>query len=153
MILTRRCPLPFCGRHHLTFRFAPVFPLVEPLSSVQSLVLVDIMLPRQTGAAWRQGLLESQAFRFQPTKRLLPKPSIPTSLRQLRYDPVQRRQPHVLRGPSNCSGGFRGGSVSKESACSAGDPALIPGWGRPPGGGHGSPLQNACLENTMDRGA
>ena len=29
----------------------------------------------------------------------------------------------------------------------------IPGWGRPPGGGHGNPLQYSCLENPMDRGA
>ena len=29
----------------------------------------------------------------------------------------------------------------------------IPEWGRLPGGGHGSPLQNSCLENLMDRGA
>ena len=28
----------------------------------------------------------------------------------------------------------------------------IPGWGRPPGGGHGTPLQCSCLENPMDRG-
>ena len=33
------------------------------------------------------------------------------------------------------------------------DTALIPGWGRSPGGGHGSPLQHSCLENPMDRGA
>ena len=25
--------------------------------------------------------------------------------------------------------------------------------GRPPGGGHGAPLQCSCLENPMDRGA
>ena len=25
--------------------------------------------------------------------------------------------------------------------------------GRPPGGGHGDPLQCSCLENPMDRGA
>ena len=29
---------------------------------------------------------------------------------------------------------------------------LIPGLGRSPGGGHGSPLQYSCLENPMDRG-
>ena len=28
----------------------------------------------------------------------------------------------------------------KESACNAGDPGLIPGLGRSPGGGHGNPL-------------
>ena len=30
---------------------------------------------------------------------------------------------------------------------------MIPGLGRCPGGGHGSPLQCPCLENPMDRGA
>ena len=29
----------------------------------------------------------------------------------------------------------------------------IPGSGRPPGGGRGSPLQYSCLENPTDRGA
>ena len=28
-----------------------------------------------------------------------------------------------------------------------------PGSGRPPGGGHGNPLQYSCWENPMDRGA
>ena len=49
--------------------------------------------------------------------------------------------------------GFCGSSVVKESACNAGDPGLIPGLGRFSGGGHGNPLQNPCLENSMDRGA
>ena len=47
--------------------------------------------------------------------------------------------------------GFPGGSDGKDSACSAGDPGLIPGWGRSPGGGHCNPLQYSCLENPMDR--
>ena len=33
------------------------------------------------------------------------------------------------------------------------DVGSIPGSGRSPGGGHGSPLQYSCLENPMDRGA
>ena len=48
--------------------------------------------------------------------------------------------------------GFPGGSVSKVSACSAGQ-CLIPGLGRSPGGGCGNPLQYSCLENPRDRGA
>ena len=32
------------------------------------------------------------------------------------------------------------------------DAGLIPGSGRCPGGGHGSPLQYSCLENPLDRG-
>ena len=41
---------------------------------------------------------------------------------------------------------------SKESACNAGDPGLIPRSGRYPGGRHGNPLQYSCLENSMDKG-
>ena len=44
-------------------------------------------------------------------------------------------------------------TVSKESACNAGNPGLIPGSERSPGEGHGDPLQYSCLENSMDRGA
>ena len=44
-------------------------------------------------------------------------------------------------------------SVSKESACNAGDLGLIPGSGRSPGEGNGNPLQYSYLENPMDRGA
>ena len=41
----------------------------------------------------------------------------------------------------------------KESACNARDPGLIPGLGRSPGEGNGTPFQHSCLENPMDRGA
>ena len=33
------------------------------------------------------------------------------------------------------------------------DAGLIPGFGRFPGGGNGSPLQYSCLENAMNRRA
>ena len=46
--------------------------------------------------------------------------------------------------------GFPCGSAGKESTCSVGDLGLIPGLGRPPGEGKGSPLQNSGLENSMD---
>ena len=49
--------------------------------------------------------------------------------------------------------GFPGGSDGKESACNVEDLSSIPGLGRSPGGGHGSPLQYSCLENLMDSGA
>ena len=48
--------------------------------------------------------------------------------------------------------GFPGGSYSKEYACNVGDPDLISRLGRSPGEGNGNPLQNSCLENSMDRG-
>ena len=43
--------------------------------------------------------------------------------------------------------GFLGGSDGKESAWNVGDLGSIPGVGRSPGGGHGNPLQDSCLEN------
>ena len=46
--------------------------------------------------------------------------------------------------------GFPGGSDSKESSCNAGDLGSIPGLGRSPGEGKGSPLQYSVLENSMD---
>ena len=49
--------------------------------------------------------------------------------------------------------GFPGGSDSKESACNARDPGLIPGSRISPGEGNGNPLQYSCLENSMDRRA
>ena len=48
---------------------------------------------------------------------------------------------------------FSGGSSDKKSASNVGCLGLIPGLGRSPGEGHGNPLQYACLENPMDRGA
>ena len=51
---------------------------------------------------------------------------------------------------------FPGGASGKEPSANAGDirdAGAIPGSGRSPGGGLGSPLQYSCLENSMDRGA
>ena len=52
-----------------------------------------------------------------------------------------------------CSEGFPGGSVVKNPPANAGDPGSIPESGRSPGEGNGDPIQYACLENPMDRGA
>ena len=49
--------------------------------------------------------------------------------------------------------GFPGSSVSKETACIAEGPGLVPGSGRSLGEGRGNPLQYSCLENPMDREA
>ena len=46
--------------------------------------------------------------------------------------------------------GFPGGSDSKAPACNAGDLGSIPGSGRSPGEGNGTPFQHSCLENPMD---
>ena len=48
---------------------------------------------------------------------------------------------------------FPHSSVGKESACSAGGRGLISGLGRSPGEGSGNPLQYACVENPVDKGA
>ena len=48
---------------------------------------------------------------------------------------------------------FLGGLDSKEFACNVGNLGSIPGLGRSPGEGNGTPLQYACLENPMDGGA
>ena len=49
--------------------------------------------------------------------------------------------------------GFPRSSAGRESACSEEDLASIPGSGRSPGEGNGSPLQSPCLESPMDGGA
>ena len=51
---------------------------------------------------------------------------------------------------------FPDDSVVKNMPASAGDTrdmGSIPGLGGSPGGENGNPLQYACLENPMDRGA
>ena len=52
------------------------------------------------------------------------------------------------------SGGFPGGSDSKESACNAGDLGSILESGRSPGEGNGNPLHSSWrrVKNFMDRG-
>ena len=52
--------------------------------------------------------------------------------------------------------GFPGRAVVKNAPSKAGDArdkGSVPGLGRSPGGGHGTPFQDSCLENPMDRGA
>ena len=52
--------------------------------------------------------------------------------------------------------GFPGGTVIKNLPANAGDTrdtSSMLGLGRSTGGGHGHPLQYACLENPIDRGA
>ena len=52
--------------------------------------------------------------------------------------------------------GLPGGTVVKNSPANAEDArdaGLIPGSGRSPGEGNGSPLQYSCLGNPIDRGA
>ena len=48
---------------------------------------------------------------------------------------------------------FLGSLDSKESACNVEAAGLVPGSGRSPGEGYGTPLQYSCLDNSRDRGA
>ena len=54
---------------------------------------------------------------------------------------------------SSLGTGLRGDSAAKASTCNAGGLGSLPGSGRSPAEGNGSPLQYSCLENLMDRGA
>ena len=47
---------------------------------------------------------------------------------------------------------FPDGLEGKESACSVGDPGLIPWSGGSPGEGNSNAFQYSDLENSMDRG-
>ena len=46
--------------------------------------------------------------------------------------------------------GFPGDADGEESTCNAGNLGSIPGLGRSPGEGNGSPFQYSCLENPME---
>ena len=48
---------------------------------------------------------------------------------------------------------FPGGSGSKKSSCKAEDQGLIPGSERSPAERNVYPLQNSCLQNSMEKGA
>ena len=41
----------------------------------------------------------------------------------------------------------------KNQPANTGEEGSIPGSGKSPGGGHGSPIQHSCLGNPMDGGA
>ena len=47
----------------------------------------------------------------------------------------------------------RGVKNPPASEADVSDAGSIPGLGRSPGGGHGNPLLDLCLENPTDRGA
>ena len=85
-------------------------------------------------------------------------------LRHTQYCQVQlKKKKKVLPFPVDGTGSavnfcldFPGGALVKNPSADAGDTGvlgLIPGSGRCPGVGNGTPLQYSCLENPMDRGA
>ena len=54
---------------------------------------------------------------------------------------------------ASSAAGLPGGSVYKETACSAGEAGSIPASERSPGEGNGNSLQYSCLESPLVRGA
>jgi len=70
-----------------------------------------------------------------------------------------RSLPHIIHFTMIKSSSIKGLPTwhsGNEPSCPAGDTGdvgSVPGSWRCPGGGHGSPLQYSCLENSMDRGA
>jgi len=58
-----------------------------------------------------------------------------------------------LKVEVHLTGGLPRWLRGKESACPAGQAGLIPGSGRSPGEGNGSPPQYSCLENSVGTGA
>ena len=62
---------------------------------------------------------------------------------------------HHFAAQQKLTRGFPGGTVVENPAANTGDPrdaGSILGSGRSHGEGNGHPLQNSCLENSMDRG-
>ena len=78
-----------------------------------------------------------------------------TSSEQARKPTAFRLSSHLGRETwvtSTDALGFPGGASGKGSICQCRRHKRHRS-GRPPGGGHGHPLQYSCLENPMDRGA
>ena len=75
--------------------------------------------------------------------------------RKVTEGPVWVQVLDILKCPNGAflKWNFPSGSVAKKSACDAGDPGSIPGWGRSPGGGNGNMLWYCCLGNPMHREA
>ena len=67
-----------------------------------------------------------------------------------RASPLRARVPRAILGASQGAQVVKGGPASAGDVRDAG---LIPGSGRPPGGGNGNPRWYSRLGNPMDRGA
>ena len=95
-----------------------------------------------------------------PSTGDIPDPGIEPESPALQADSLPSEPPGKSLGPATIFAeylislvGFVGGPAVRKLPASAGDPGSIPGSGRSPGGGNGTPLQYSCLENPMDGGA
>ena len=77
--------------------------------------------------------------------------SCPITSWQIDGETMETGRNFILRSSKIMALLFPGGSDGKASAYNAGDLSSIPGSGRSPGDGNGSPLQYSCLENPTDR--
>ena len=66
------------------------------------------------------------------------------------FSPISHHEYLIVKGCSCTITCFPGDSVGKASACNAADLGSIPGSGRSPEEENGNPLQDSCLENSMD---
>ena len=89
------------------------------------------------------------AYKYMPTEKTEPgnNKTTTTLVNEKKRNRIKINLSYVLKQD------FSGGSDSKASIYNAGDPGSIPGSGRSPGEGNGTPLQHYCLENPMDTGA
>ena len=97
---------------------------------------VTKILPSQCRGIQVQSLVEELDPQHAPTK------SLNTATKKQTCENSMRASQVVL--------------VVENTPANAGDArgvGLIPGSGRPPGGGHSNPFQYSCLENSMGRGA
>ena len=109
----------------------------------------------QKPRGWRRGRRLSVAFRAPGLPGCSP-PQSPHPLCSAGHSKQSwgcrhREGTRVLRPALPWNARFSSGSDGGDSACSAGNPGLIPGWGRSPGDRNGNPLQYSCLENSTDR--
>ena len=72
---------------------------------------------------------------------------------RINWEKVAKKIIQYNQNPINSSYDFWEVKNPSDNAGDIRDKSLIPGSGRSPGGGHGNPLQDSCLENPMRRGA
>ena len=122
-------------------------PGSPPLSKASTGMAFTVVPESSRTLGWGEPRGRGKAFHVMPVTELRGRRSWDDSLRETSCILWHHEDGESdTRGlPMTCS--------SKESTWNAGDPGLIPGSGRPPGGGHGNPLQYSCPENPMYRGA
>ena len=73
--------------------------------------------------------------------------------RRVLKDSVINASPACAFALAMCKPGLPGGRVVKNPPANAGGTGPIPGSGRSPGEGNGSPVQDSCLGNPRNRRA